>query len=137
MELVLHISANLPREKFFAHYSYSKFFTAPDYHRKFPYLTRNPLQQAKFHFQARNTRNRTRKFVLLGKKQWLRGNEQEQGVEEEDEDEEEEEEEASSYSDNGSSFLSLSVKPDRNMSLLDDYEMEELVYESDLNHRSG
>uniref|UniRef100_A0A803PFG0 GTPase Era n=1 Tax=Cannabis sativa TaxID=3483 RepID=A0A803PFG0_CANSA len=42
----------------------------------------------------------------------------------------------SSFSDGESSLLSLSVKPDRNMALLDDYELEELDY-SDPNHRSG
>lgn len=36
-----------------------------------------------------------------------------------------------------SSFLSLSSKPDRNMAMLDDYEMEELGYSHDPNHRSG
>lgn len=70
---------------------------------------------------------------MLGKSQRLRGNEQEHGVQVEDE----EKEEASSYTDDGSSLLSLSVKPDRNMALLDDYEMEEIVYEPDPNHRSG
>lgn len=43
--------------------------------------------------------------------------------------EEEEEEE--------SNILSLSEKPERNMTLLDDYELEELDYASDPNHRSG
>ncbi|GAB4847459.1 hypothetical protein Ancab_026516 [Ancistrocladus abbreviatus] len=50
------------------------------------------------------------------------------------EDEEAHREEESSSS---SMFLSLSEKPDRNMSLLDDYEMEEFDFESDPNHRSG
>ncbi|KAK1281004.1 putative tRNA modification GTPase mnmE [Acorus gramineus] len=49
---------------------------------------------------------------------------------------EEEDEEEVSYS--SSSFLSLSEKPDRNMALLDDYEMEELnVDNSNPNHKSG
>ncbi|CAI0392343.1 unnamed protein product [Linum tenue] len=34
-------------------------------------------------------------------------------------------------------LLSLSVKPNRSMALLDDYEMEELDYSADPNHRSG
>lgn len=47
--------------------------------------------------------------------------------------EEEEEEE-----DDSSMLLSLSVKPDRNMALLDDYEMEELDFvPENPNHRSG
>ncbi|XP_076897819.1 GTPase ERA-like, chloroplastic [Bidens hawaiensis] len=36
-----------------------------------------------------------------------------------------------------SAFLSLSSKPDRNMAMLDDYEMEELGYSHDPNHRTG
>lgn len=48
-----------------------------------------------------------------------------------------EEGETASYSEDESAFLSLSEKPDRNMALLDDYEMEELDYPSDPNHRSG
>lgn len=36
-----------------------------------------------------------------------------------------------------SMLLSLSVKPDRTMALLDDYEMEEMDYVPDPNHRSG
>ncbi|XP_051140344.1 GTPase ERA-like, chloroplastic [Andrographis paniculata] len=40
--------------------------------------------------------------------------------------------------DTSSTLLSLSMKPDRNMSLLDDYEMEEMDFEADNpNHRSG
>lgn len=35
------------------------------------------------------------------------------------------------------SFLSLSEKPDRNMALLDDYEAEELDFDSQSDHRSG
>lgn len=35
------------------------------------------------------------------------------------------------------SLLSLSMKPDRNMALLDDYEMEELGHTPDTHHRSG
>jgi len=39
--------------------------------------------------------------------------------------------------DDDSSFLSLSVKPDRNLGLLDDYETEELGYDFAPNHKSG
>ncbi|XP_076955451.1 GTPase ERA-like, chloroplastic [Bidens hawaiensis] len=48
---------------------------------------------------------------------------------------EEEEEEEDGYG--TSAFLSLSSKPDRNMAMLDDYEMEELGYSHDPNHRTG
>ncbi|WVZ24857.1 hypothetical protein V8G54_003401 [Vigna mungo] len=43
---------------------------------------------------------------------------------------EEEEEEDSYFDDDDSSFLSLSDKPDRNMALLDDYETEELDFDT-------
>ncbi|KAG8383354.1 hypothetical protein BUALT_Bualt04G0003700 [Buddleja alternifolia] len=50
-------------------------------------------------------------------------------------DEEYEEEDVETSS---STLLSLSVKPDRNMAMLDDYEMEEMDYvPDDPNHRSG
>ncbi|PKI70796.1 hypothetical protein CRG98_008826, partial [Punica granatum] len=50
-----------------------------------------------------------------------------------------EEVESTSYdsSDDESSYLSLSEKPDRNTALLDDYEMEELEFAPDTNHKSG
>lgn len=126
MELVLHNSATLTREKLFAVSSYSKFLTIPDYSKTpFPHFTRSssfPLQ-THFHFELRNS---THNLVLLNKTKKL-FSEQEHG---------EEEEEAGSYSDEESAFLSLSDKPDRNLALLDDYEMEELDY-NDPNHRSG
>ncbi|KAJ9540995.1 hypothetical protein OSB04_027501 [Centaurea solstitialis] len=50
--------------------------------------------------------------------------------------EEEEEEEDGGYG-TSSAYLSLSSKPDRNMAMLDDYEMEEFDYVTDPNHRSG
>lgn len=54
--------------------------------------------------------------------------------------EKEEEEEAAleeeeDYEDDSSLFLSLSEKPDRNLALLDEYEIEENDFDS--NHRSG
>lgn len=49
-----------------------------------------------------------------------------------------EEEEYDDESSSSSSVLSLSEKPDRNMALLDDYEIEEFDnFSSDPNHRSG
>lgn len=52
-----------------------------------------------------------------------------------DEEYEEQEEDATTSS---SMLLSLSSKPDRNMALLDDYEMEEMGFvPDDSNHRSG
>ncbi|XP_028953893.1 GTPase ERA-like, chloroplastic [Malus domestica] len=84
------------------------------------------------------------KLVLAATNQRLRITEQEQSQEEEEEEEEEEdageedeEEEEYDYSEDESSLLSLSEKPDRNMALLDEYEMEEHEYAADPNHRSG
>ena len=129
MELVSYSSATstLPREKLVAGCcSFSKLLTIPDYHRTLlPPYTKSFSRDTQPHFEASN---RTQKFVVLSKRQQLWVSEQENGSEEE--------EEASSYSDDESSFLSLSMKPDRNMALLDDYEMEELDY-TDPNHRSG
>ncbi|XP_071735291.1 GTPase ERA-like, chloroplastic [Rutidosis leptorrhynchoides] len=49
-----------------------------------------------------------------------------------------EEDEEDVYGTSSSAYLSLSSKPDRNMAMLDDYEMEEqLGYDLDPNHRSG
>ncbi|PON99615.1 GTP-binding protein Era [Trema orientale] len=137
MELVSHSSATatLRRERFVPGCSFSKFLTVPDCRRSLcPPPTRTYPRETQFHFDART---RTHKFLALSKAQQLRVSEQENdGAEEDEDDEEEEEAEVSSYSDEESSFLSLSVKPDRNMALLDDYELEELDY-NDPNHRSG
>ncbi|KAL1569490.1 GTPase ERA-like, chloroplastic [Salvia divinorum] len=54
------------------------------------------------------------------------------------EEEEVEEDEDGDEATSSSMLLSLSIKPDRNIALLDDYEMEEMDYVSDdPNHRSG
>ncbi|XP_030523692.1 GTPase ERA-like, chloroplastic isoform X2 [Rhodamnia argentea] len=45
--------------------------------------------------------------------------------------------ESSSYASDDDVYLSLSEKPDRSTALLDDYEMEELDYASNPDHRSG
>ncbi|CAN1344299.1 GTPase ERA-like, chloroplastic [Linum perenne] len=64
----------------------------------------------------------------------------EEGEEDEDdeegEDDEDDEEEDDDTMDEAA-ILSLSMKPDRTMALLDDYETEELDYSTDPNHRSG
>ena len=57
-------------------------------------------------------------------------------VDEDEEQYEDEEEEELSFS-SASAFLSLNVKPDRNLALLDDYEMEENDFDPNSNHRSG
>ncbi|PON71447.1 GTP-binding protein Era [Parasponia andersonii] len=136
MELLSHSSATatLRRARFVPGCSFSKFLTIPYCRRSLcPPPTRTYSRETQFHFDART---RTHKFLALSRAQQLRVSEQENDGAEEDEDDEEEEAEVSSYSDEESSFLSLSVKPDRNMALLDDYELEELDY-NDPNHRSG
>lgn len=127
MELVFHNSAAHPRDnKFFTVCSYSKFLRIPDYGKNlFPHFTRNSSypRETHFHFEARN---KTQNYVSLGKRNpelWV--SEQEDA-----------EEQVNSYSDEESAFLSLSEKPNRNLALLDDYEMEELDC-NDPNHRSG
>ena len=103
-------------------------FTIPDNRRPlFPSSLRKYPRETHFHVEPRN---RTHQFVLLSGRQQLLVSEQE------NDEEEEEDEEMSSYSDSEASSLSLSMKPDRNIALLDDYELEELDY-SDPNHRSG
>lgn len=53
-------------------------------------------------------------------------------------DEEEYEDEEDDAATSSSTLLSLNVKPDRSMALLDDYEMEEMDFvPGDPNHRSG
>ncbi|KAB1214553.1 GTPase Era [Morella rubra] len=133
MELALHTYPTLPRDKLVSthHYPIDKFL-APQLKNKTlsPHFTR-PLQETKFQFNAWHTsRNRNnRSLVLLEEERQLRIHEQEYEADEEGE--------TASYSEDESAFLSLSEKPDRNMALLDDYEMEELEYPSDPNHRSG
>ncbi|XP_061357650.1 GTPase ERA-like, chloroplastic [Gastrolobium bilobum] len=76
-------------------------------------------------------RSRHRRFEAFANKQ------EQLWVSEEAQGEEQEDEEVASYLDDDASFLSLSVKPDRNMALLDDYETEELDFDSGPDHRSG
>ncbi|KAE7999963.1 hypothetical protein FH972_004338 [Carpinus fangiana] len=126
MELALHTYPILPVDKLvLAHYSHIDKFLTASFSTKipFPHFTRSQFRQTRFHFQTRSSsgnRNGTRSLIFS-----------------EEQYDSEEDAETTSYSEDESSFLSLSVKPDRNMALLDDYEMEELDYPSDPNHRSG
>lgn len=134
MELtLLHTYPTLPS----THYShFDKYLTTP-FHNKtlFPHSTRNPFRETQFQFQARSnfSRNGNNQSLILSEKEHtqLRIEEHEYDTEEE------EAEETTSYSDDDSSFLSLSEKPDRNMVMLDDDEMEEIHSASVANHRSG
>lgn len=137
MELALHMSASFCRENSLTHYCHSKFLTTQDYQKTlFPHFTRKSQLQ-----QPKNRIKRTSKLVVSATKQRLWISEQQQGQEEEEEEaeeeEEDEEEEEYAYSEDESSLLSLSEKPDRSIAMLDEYEIEELDYAIDPNHRSG
>lgn len=120
MELAFHFSPVLPR------YSMQSYTISPFRHcySRYQFIT-----SGQFLFQA-NTSNSNRDAHLIfsfSKKQqqlWISDDEDDYYDGEEEEEEE-------------SNILSLSEKPERNMTLLDDYELEELDYASDPNHRSG
>ncbi|KAA3479623.1 GTPase Era, mitochondrial isoform X1 [Gossypium australe] len=122
--LALHISPTLARECFLTA-SNSKSCVFPRY-------VRNRHGKSRFRFQARKggsrswNPNKISRLDLI--QQALERNNLIEDSQEEDEDE---------ISGDDSSFLSLSEKPDRNMALLDEYELEELDFTSPTNHRSG
>ncbi|KAF5196716.1 Gtpase era-like protein [Thalictrum thalictroides] len=117
MELTLHLSATPPIDTI-AHSPFLLFIPNKFLLSRFK---RTPFRLT--HLQVRN------REVLFETQQLQRN----QLVEEEEENNERE-----SFSDDeDSALLSLSVKPDRNMALLDDYEMEELDFQTDPNHKSG
>ncbi|XP_010550420.1 PREDICTED: uncharacterized protein LOC104821298 [Tarenaya hassleriana] len=133
MELFPRVSATLCRSKFF-------FASNPENPNLLPYRSSKLGKESRFRIQAQSSAiNYGRPELSPSKKPWIRQRsfapvEVEQGETESDAEEEYEEgrndgEEAS--------LLSLSMKPDRNMALLDDYEMEELDYVPDTSHRSG
>lgn len=122
--LALHISPTLARECF---------LTASNNNScVFPRYVRNRHGKSRFRFQARKggsrswNPNKISRIDLI--QQVLERNNLIEDSQEEDEDE---------ISGDDSSFLSLSEKPDRNMALLDEYELEELDFTSPTNHRSG
>lgn len=128
MELALQSPATLHRNKFHSppfSYSNAISISRPDKQTSFPQFSRET--HSRFQVRAKNSRYRTRSSVL--KDQFITVSE--------DEEEADGEGTSSSYSDDELSFLSLNEKPDRNLTLLDDYEMEELGYACDRNHRSG
>ncbi|CAN7127978.1 unnamed protein product [Brassica rapa subsp. narinosa] len=129
-----HVSPTLSRYKFF---STSALETPNFYPHQNIDTRRRRRRLTKSHLQAQNNGTtisygpRTTELAS-SKKLWIRQTEVvEQSQTENDEEEEED------MSDEAS-LLSLSMKPDRNMALLDDYEMEELGHAPpDTNHRSG
>ncbi|KAJ4891074.1 RNA binding [Raphanus sativus] len=130
-----HVSPTLSRYKFFS-------TSAVENPNFYPHqiIESRRRKSTKPHLQAQHSNStnisygpRTTTELASSKKLWIRQTETEQGQIEEEEEEEELED-----SDDEASLLSLSIKPDRNMALLDDYEMEELGHAPpDTNHRSG
>lgn len=115
MELVaLNLSTKIPRQKPTFLSTTSKSLLFSNYHYQ---LRRRASTQ--FRFQARNKQQQQLLISQIDSESEL----------EFDSDEDE----------MSSGLLSLSVKPDRNMALLDDYEIEELAFHdsSNSNHRSG
>lgn len=115
MELVaLNLSTKIPRQKPTFLSTTSKSLLFRNYHYQ---LRRRASNQ--FRFQARNKQQQQLLISQIDSESEL----------EFDSDEDE----------MSSGLLSLSVKPDRNMALLDDYEIEELAFHdsSNSNHRSG
>ncbi|KAE8721607.1 GTP-binding protein Era isoform 2 [Hibiscus syriacus] len=97
----------------------------------FPHNVRNRHQKSRFRFQARKAGSRSWNPNTISRLDLI------QQVLERDSLIEDSQELAEEISGIDSSFLSLSEKPDRNMALLDDYELEELDFSSPTNHRSG
>ncbi|CAN6909380.1 unnamed protein product [Brassica oleracea] len=131
-----HVSPTLSRYKLFSP-------SAVENRNFYPHQnidSRRRRRLIKSHLQAHNNGTvisygpRTTTELASSKKLWIRQTEVEQSQIENEEEEEEEED-----MDDEASLLSLSMKPDRNMALLDDYEMaEELGHTPpDTNHRSG
>ncbi|KAH1047741.1 hypothetical protein J1N35_038525 [Gossypium stocksii] len=128
--LALHISPMLARECFLTA-SNSKSCVFPRYVRDRHGISRFRFQARKGGSRSWNP-NKISRLDLI--QQVLERNNLIEDSKEEDEDEDEDEDEISG---DDSSFLSLSEKPDRNMALLDEYELEELDFTSPTNHRSG
>ncbi|GMI94050.1 ERA (E. coli RAS-like protein)-related GTPase 1 [Hibiscus trionum] len=124
MELIaLHISPALPGDCF---------LTARDSKPSiFPHTVRNRHGKSRFRFQARKAGSRSWNPNKISRLDLI------QQVLERDNLIEDSQELEGEISGDDSSFLSLSEKPDRNMALLDDYELEELDFSSPTNHRSG
>ncbi|KAK7360044.1 hypothetical protein VNO77_02016 [Canavalia gladiata] len=137
MEKLASSTATVPSQQFLFQLQHSLFpipgFTIPTpFHR-------NPTES----FSHLCCKIRHRSFQAFpNKRDQLRVSEQVQEIEELEEEEEYEEyeeyeDEEEEYEDDDASFLSLSNKPDRNMTLLDDYETEELNLDCGPDHRSG
>ncbi|XVF17932.1 hypothetical protein REPUB_Repub10bG0167400 [Reevesia pubescens] len=127
MEVVaLHISPTFFRESL---------LTARDNNKPFLFrhYIKNRYGKSRFRFEARKADLRSWNPNKISRLDFIQQVLERNSVIEESESVEEE----MSLSGDESSFLSLSSKPDRNMALLDDYELEELDFSSPATHRSG
>ncbi|XWS42085.1 hypothetical protein CRYUN_Cryun17cG0138500 [Craigia yunnanensis] len=123
MELVaLHISPTFTRESFLNARDSKSFL--------FPHYIRNRYRESRLRFQAPKAGSKSWNPNTISRLDFIQKVLERNSVIEESEEE-------TSISDDESSFLSLSEKPDRNMALLDDYELEELDFASPTTHRSG
>ncbi|KAK7386540.1 hypothetical protein VNO78_26848 [Psophocarpus tetragonolobus] len=121
MEKLASSTATVRTEQFLFRLQHS-LFPIPTFHR-------NPTQSL-LHLCCKTRHRRLQPFPNKQNQLWV--SEEELQLELEFEEEEEEEED-----DDDSSFLSLSDKPDRNVTSPDDYEAEELHFDSGPEHRSG
>lgn len=125
-----HISPSLSRYKFFS----TSVVENPNLS---PYRIYSRRGLTKSHLQAQNsTTSYGRTELAPPKKLWIKQRSFSEMEVEQGQLEDEEEQEDIDIGDEAS-LLSLSIKPDRNMALLDDYEMEELGHTPDTSHRSG
>ncbi|KAL9327071.1 hypothetical protein ACSQ67_007716 [Phaseolus vulgaris] len=126
MEKLASSTATVPTQHFLFQLQHSLFPICA-----FATFHRNPTQS----LSHLSSRTRHRRFQVFHAKQdqlWVGEEELKLQLKEA------EEEEKDSYLDeDDSSFLSLSDKPDRNIALLDDYESEELDFDTGPDHRSG
>ncbi|KAK7250893.1 hypothetical protein RIF29_33648 [Crotalaria pallida] len=122
-KLVLH-TPSTPTQQFLFHHSL--FF--PGFPTRTPFHQNSPTDFPSSNFCYCRSTKRDRRIQALANEHdhVLLASEQAEA-----------EAEDAEYLDDELSFLSLSEKPDRNLALLDDYEAEELDFDSGPNHRSG
>ncbi|CAJ1942517.1 unnamed protein product [Sphenostylis stenocarpa] len=128
MVKLLSSTATVPTQQFLFQLQYSLFPVCA-----FATFHRNRTQSVS-HLSCRSRHNRFQAFHVKQDQLWVSEEELKLKLKEV---EEEQEQEDSYLDDDDSSFLSLSDKPDRNTTLLDDYETEELDFDVGPDHRSG
>ncbi|KAK7346413.1 hypothetical protein VNO80_20932 [Phaseolus coccineus] len=126
MEKLASSTATVPTQNFLFQLQHSLFPICA-----FATFHRNPTQSLS-HLSSRTRHRRFRAFHAKQDHLWVGEEELKLQLKEA-----EQEEEDSYLDEDDSSFLSLSDKPDRNIALLDDYETEELDFDTGPDHRSG